>query len=1188
MKAYLSLGILLVLLLTGCAKDNDYETVYKEAALASKNQISADNKTLFLYSPSTLGAPKDVESASPFYKGDEKIVKLKFTEKTLEIIEVEKDSRFSDNDLNNTPVLSIPVTYKDFRCTTDPITGECQNKEEENTEINWYDKNYFKPDFAALIVNEVNSLDLFNLDPGCISLVNTGLVNYEMNTEVINIELERTYKVSSSYACIANLFYGEQLSKAGFKMRFFYSLAKLKNIISPDYVPVAYPIQDQHRFGIFKTKISKLDNVYDPSRPEESYLMHRWNPKRKTITYYLSKTFNKPQNKLLKEATYKGFSQINKGLKNANVEFEIKLEEPKDDISTGDIRYSMINLLDEPLANGLLGYGPTTVNPLTGEIVQGQVNMYGGVLMTTLRSVYEAMVDLSMERMPEKLAEDKHEVDPSLKLLENTNLKSPTAIHLHDSIDKPSLKESDLKRLEYFKNKASYLEKQRSIDLNKMALSNAKIPLDTTDLSTLEDKRLTHLGKQGACSAELISTVELAKKEFPEMASIEGIRNNNGTLKAWTSLSRAKQSEIIDVILPNIYIPTLIHEMGHNLGLRHNFMGSIDKENFYTDEEAKQLGLHTTPVYSSIMDYGYSELNTLGVTFGKYDIAALRFAYAREVLNNNGEVIKIENTLLDTQASVSDLKSYQFCTDENAGLSIRCNRFDEGTTITEIALHHKKIYNDGYKYRNFRNGRTEFSDLGIAGAVSSRNNMFKSARLVYEEYEFFEGIFGNTIMEQGCTPEMLAQYPICKDINDRIEATLIVGKMFLDILKTPDLTCAVAEIANPDETSKLVKLVDIYNEKLRYALDYVPTSCFDQNIVSAFAQDNLIVRGQAGKYLNSIKDPNPIYPYITDIAVRGVWFDKLMAMKMITLRYFGKSSTEEAQGSLADIPVIKQELMNYLEHTILGVPLINPVLFITESGEKYVENYSIDSSNVIPEQPNMSVIKFLGLPSNSNVELIKQEFLTASAFAKTTDLSKKEMADAFVDSFSVYRLPPFTDSFSSKNVQSLRTEGDTFWAASKNKLAWHMISAINALDLLETLDRNLIVKVYKIKTKQFDFPDDFSIEEKKAGQLPLNILVQLRDYSLQNAPLTEEMLITQLGEERGKLVFAAFKLGSASLIKIISYIETISAIANDADEKTKALYSLSSVILEDFLNQALPTKAQHYVNTLDLLPQASQ
>ena len=51
------------------------------------------------------------------------------------------------------------------------------------------------------------------------------------------------------------------------------------------------------------------------------------------------------------------------------------------------------------------------------------------------------------------------------------------------------------------------------------------------------------------------------------------------------------------------------------------------------------------------------------------------------------------------------VKTYEFCTDENAGSNLTCNRFDEGTTLTEIIQSSINQYEQSYQFANKRDGR---------------------------------------------------------------------------------------------------------------------------------------------------------------------------------------------------------------------------------------------------------------------------------------------------------------------------------------------------------------------------------------------------------------------------------------------------------------------------------------------------
>lgn len=66
------------------------------------------------------------------------------------------------------------------------------------------------------------------------------------------------------------------------------------------------------------------------------------------------------------------------------------------------------------------------------------------------------------------------------------------------------------------------------------------------------------------------------------------------------------------------------------MGLRHNFKGSNDVDNYLSLEQSRLLGLSNIPAYSSTMDYAPSMLDEIP-TWGLYDLAAFKFAYGRKL-----------------------------------------------------------------------------------------------------------------------------------------------------------------------------------------------------------------------------------------------------------------------------------------------------------------------------------------------------------------------------------------------------------------------------------------------------------------------------------------------------------------------------------------------------------------------------
>ena len=92
----------------------DAFTDISKLVIIDKKNIDLDGEYLFL--PSTHGAPRDITDASSFFQGDEKLVQLKMTRDGIEVFEKDKDPRFRDNQLNDSPVLKISGDHIDFDC----------------------------------------------------------------------------------------------------------------------------------------------------------------------------------------------------------------------------------------------------------------------------------------------------------------------------------------------------------------------------------------------------------------------------------------------------------------------------------------------------------------------------------------------------------------------------------------------------------------------------------------------------------------------------------------------------------------------------------------------------------------------------------------------------------------------------------------------------------------------------------------------------------------------------------------------------------------------------------------------------------------------------------------------------------------------------------------------------------------
>lgn len=972
----------------GCTKERPYEKVKEDgssqARPIAKSLLSSTEE--YLYLPSSLNSTRTTDATFPMYMGEAKIVKLQISEKFINVVEVESDERFGQNPVNEKPVLSIPIEHLDYTCTKD-ADGKCTNREELDRAKPWAQRNYLRVNGDQLAVQEINFLpiEITNLFYPCYSEVGAAFSNVSVDSEAINISVEKSYK--TDLGCGGKI---SQISDLTFRAVYHYSLVKLSRLISADYTPLAYRRSEETSFGYFDSRTLKLDRDNNTTVGGEKVFLNRWNPNKKVI-YYLSENFNKPEHAKIKAATIAGVNNINQSLALAGAPLRIELRDPVPGQNPADLRVNTIVMIEDPVNFGILGYGPTAANPRTGEILHGRTAMYLGVIKTGIERAYSDVVKERLSQIEKAKA--------STKVMATPGGSGSLVTHGENSAGPMSLAPELLKftGLRPKIDAQAYANIKRAIESANAALSSSGSPGHThagTDTSTVSGS----LKKSGLASQTRPSASQVNRKKLLAYAERRNERrltirdaailkddpsireqilsthcffeldnfNVHGSIedeivklvddlgaRPWTALSDNEKDRVIDTLLPFVWIPTLIHEVGHNLGLRHNFAGSEDGANFYTKAELAEMGIQRTFAYSSVMDYGYRSTNELQV-MGKYDIAALRFGYAEKVEVIDPDTNVVDIIPLEQFRSKADLtlKPYKYCTDEHVAVNPNCNRFDEGTTLVGMAEHWMTMYEESYARRNFRNGLYDFSLYDDSTQIRRVGLTMSSLRSLFERYEDLKKTFG-----------LSDDSPYWNDIDflkDMKQATLMAGHFFIKVLETPDTLCAVAEAKSPNTIIGVLEL---------RKFSPFAVSCFDKENVQL--NPNFVVVGQAGKSFQSRKDPRSGNPYIDQIDIRGIWIDKLLAAKALVGRLTGIETFDEFAGNFLDIAEMRKPVEEalsalLLDEVVTQVPIytITGQVLVAELPVRLFDKEEAQNGHKIPKPLHPGVRAYFDIPNN--------------------------------------------------------------------------------------------------------------------------------------------------------------------------------------------------------------------------------
>ena len=698
------------------------------------------------------------------------------------------------------------------------------------------------------------------------------------------------------------------------------------------YVPKIYFPEDEKLFGFYSTGRDGIRD-FDNSRKENSdrrTFLTRFNPTRTVVEYRL----NHDAPDWTEEMAKKAIGAWNASLNAAGSSIRLRLTDDQGKVLRGypgDLRYSLINMMTEAdsAATDWGGLGPALEDPTTGEIIMATAN---------LNVPY--YIDIYKSLLTTYLASVRGELDskyvggvaiPGLKAVVQATQKTIQIAGSYLGLGA----NSDLKQI------ALYNPSKREFNLGFKAEGDAKRAKMTFGKQASSESAFETLN--GKAIEPALKVCSDLKKYVDEIKTRQGLGIDND-----------REIQIISKCAPeiakNAMISSLVHEIGHNLGLRHNFAGSADPQNFYSAVDVK-TGEGSEKVQwqsSSIMEY--FQMNHSGMTQpGLYDIAAIRWGYQDQVeAATGGQMLKADPSKSTKLNMKTAIRSFRYCTDEHLSLFADdpfCAQFDVGydpETIVDLWINKYDYY---LALENNRLGRTRMSDMNTLA-------LSRYERFVIPMQKFYEAWRDLLAKSAGFGEEYLEKYDTKAKYQELLEKAFDEGRLgkaqadlnkkyynaskkifqFLSRLAfTPDYSCITQRVVNDTAVVQLFSVSSIQRALYSKGGKTIQ-SCQEPEVQNYLEQTRgAKVIGEGGlPFDNTYKDlgggrMDPSTGYLTaNPETIGVAMDRYFAMRALTTRSSILMQNERAgfQPSFLDEWEFRDELSRrMLTRLTKGIPV---------------------------------------------------------------------------------------------------------------------------------------------------------------------------------------------------------------------------------------------------------------------------
>ena len=639
------------------------------------------------------------------------------------------------------------MSHVDIRREYNSSTGEQSNIISENTmDRPWFERDYVRVDWSVSMIPNFEFIAPTGfMVPGSYFEPNEKegddslFVEYNEKTKQMQyFDVTGHYMVEPDlYGCIYTLYYLSVEDCASAEIGIRTSFARVPS--KQTYEPFQYDDQMMSRFGYFRTEYYEYDeqrgardagrrnlinrhNLWKTAYDKDGKLLPINERKAKAIPYYLDPDF--PEDLFqAAQATMKQWNDaIMTGLEQFDPSVLSELEEingqaqvfivchnpvEKDDpkacgqvgksIRVGDLRYSTLHWVDAETLTGLLGYGPSAIDPISGETISGRAYVYGAAVNTYASYALDVIRYFSQEVGLEEIIHGENfsqAIRDRLALRARNDgrpahpLQSMTIEQARKQAKpKPQVKRSQLRPYDAQAIQAK-LESVRGKRPNPVNHELQKA-MEAKGLKPWQDLPATFKNFAQDLSPIVLKKIQSYRKHAiaKNADMIDMIAPDiEGLVRKYSQDYDGSQDDALWYKLrEEIFAAVAEHEVGHTVGLRHNFQGSYDSLNYFeeywplrednlqevttVDEffksnrltQKQHDGMMRQKQYSSIMDYGYSWQNDLE-GLGKYDHAALIFGYTSHLAPVENCTIPKEiqeaneNASSDTQATAQLLQ----------------------------------------------------------------------------------------------------------------------------------------------------------------------------------------------------------------------------------------------------------------------------------------------------------------------------------------------------------------------------------------------------------------------------------------------------------------------------------------------------------------------------------------------------